>query len=283
MSFVVEPFTQRDMERADIVLRRAFKTKFGRKDTLRRYLAIQSGGSFVAKKENEIVGFGGAIDFVSFAYIGLMAVDPEIQRRGAGRMILEKILEWLETRNCPTVLLDASPFGAPLYERYGFVDSDLTLVLKRGEQEKPLIGENPRNSVLTAEEFQELVAFDLPHFGADRTLLLRSYFEDDPNRFLVSRNGVGQIDGFLVAQSRVLGPWIASNSNVAEKLLLGALKHPFEDNPTVFVSGTNLEANQLLSGYGFEVQRTLRHMYKGRLIHRGRQTMIYGQATMGFG
>jgi len=283
MSFVVQPFSERDMDGADVVLRAAFKTSFGRKDNLRRYLGIQSGGSFVAKKDDEIVGFGAAMDFGRFAYIGLMGVDPKIQRQGVGGMILKKILAWLEARNCPTVLLDASPYGGPLYEKYGFVDSDLTLVLRRNGQQKAPKGEHALNSALPEGEFPKVVSFDTPHFGADRSRLLRTYFDDDPTRFLVSRDQRGQIDGFLVAQSRVLGPWVSGDPDVAKSLLLSALTFSFEDNPTVFVSASNKEALQLLSLCGFKKLRTQRHMYKGKSIQRDRHTTIYGQATLGFG
>ena len=90
MSFVVQPFTESDTEAADIVLRAAFKTSYGRKDNLRCYLQIQPSRAFVARKDEEIVGFGGAMDFGRFAYIGLMGVDPKVQRQGVGGMILRK-------------------------------------------------------------------------------------------------------------------------------------------------------------------------------------------------
>jgi ribosomal protein S18 acetylase RimI-like enzyme len=271
------------MEATDVVLRAAYKTSYGRKDNLRRYLQIQPSRALVARRENEIVGFGAAMDFGRFAYIGLMGVDPKVQRQGVGVMVLENLLEWLEAHDSPTILLDASPSGGPLYEKYGFVDTDLTLVLQQvGTNELP-IREHALNSSLTEGEFPQLVSFDSPHFGADRSLLLRSYFDDDPTRFLISEDANGQIDGFLVAQPRVIGPWVVSNPNVAEKLLSGALKFSFEDRPTVFVSGSNKDALELLSRYGFEKLRANRHMYKGKPIQRDRGGSIYGQATLGFG
>ena len=169
MSFLVRPFVESDMEAADIVLRRAFQTSYGRKDNLRRYLQIQSSRAFVAKKGNEIVGFGGAIDFGRFAYVGLMGVDPKVQRQGVGGKILEKVLEWLKFRNCPTVLLDASPYGGPLYQKFGFVDSDLTLVFQRSGTKEPPKGEHALNFSMTEGEFSKIVDFDSPHFGADRS------------------------------------------------------------------------------------------------------------------
>ena len=212
MSITVNPFSISDMEATDVVLRAAYKTSYGRKDNLRRYLQAQPSLALVARRENEIVGFGAAMDFGRFAYIGLMGVDPKVQRQGVGGMVLVKILEWLEARDCPTDLLDASPYGGPLYEKYGFADSDLTLVLQQVGTNEPPKRDHALNSPLTEGEFPKLISFDSPHFGADRSRLLRSYFDDDPTRFLVSRDAKGQIDGFLVAQSRVIGPWVVSES-----------------------------------------------------------------------
>ena len=101
-------------------------------------------------------------------------------------------------------------------------------------------GKNAPNLVKAeVVEFPKLLSFDKPRFGADRLQLLRSYIDDDPIRFLVSYDQKGQVDGFLVAQSRVVGPWVASTVEVAEGLLDEALEFSFEDNPTVFVSASN--------------------------------------------
>jgi len=273
------------MDAVDRVLRSAFKTSYERKDNLKRYLEIHACGPFVARLDNEIVGFGAAMDYGPFAYIGKMGVEPKVQRRGIGGSILIRLLEWLDDRRCPTALLDASPYGGPLYEKFGFIESDLTDVMQRtivknhAKQERSALNLVKKGVV----EFPKLLLFDLPRFGADRLQLLRSYFDDDPTRFLVSYNLKGEVDGFLVAQSRVIGPWVASNAEVAEDLLDKALEFSFEENPTVFVSASNEEALELLSYHGFEKQRTQRHMYKGKPIQRDRKGSIYGQANFSFG
>jgi len=282
MSPVIRPFCKDDMEAVDGVLRSAFKTSYERKDNLKRYLEIQSCGPFVARMDDEIVGFGAAMDFGPFAYVGKMGVDPRFQRRGVGGNILEAILGWLKNRKCPTALLDASTYGAPLYEKFGFIESDLTAVMQQQNTMK-----NPKmkgNRVKTGlVEFPKLLSFDKPLFGADRLQLLRSYFDDDPMRFLISYDKLDQVDGFLVAQSRVIGPWVAKTAEVAEGLMQEAMEFSFEVNPTVFVSVSNRVALDLLSRYGFEKQRTQRHMYKGRSIQRDRKGSIYGQANFSFG
>jgi ribosomal protein S18 acetylase RimI-like enzyme len=286
MSLLVQSFCSTDLEAVDGVLQAAFKTTYERKDNLKRYLEIQSCGPFVAKIDGEVVGFGAAMDYGPFAYIGKMGVDPRFQRRGIGGSILSAILGWLEDRKCPTALLDASQYGGPLYEKFGFVQSDLTAVMQRQDAAKRHITRRKSGTpdLLTMEvDFSGLLPFDKPRFGADRLQLLRSYFDDDPSRFLISQNQKGQVDGFVVAQSRVIGPWVASTAEVAETLLKEAMDFTFEEDPTVFVSTSNAAALKLLSSHGFELQRTQRHMWKGRSIQRDRAGSIYGQANFSFG
>jgi ribosomal protein S18 acetylase RimI-like enzyme len=172
-----------------------------------------------------------------------------------------------------------------LYEKFGFIENDLTAVMQRRDglkdQSENTIDLNCRKSEVS--DLPRLFAFDMPHFGADRSQLLLSYFDDDPIRFLVSYNQKGEVDGFLVGQKRVIGPWVASSVEVAERLLLKALEFSFDENPTVFVSVSNEAALQLLFRYGFEKQRTQRRMYKGKPIERNRKGSIYGQANFSFG
>jgi predicted N-acetyltransferase YhbS len=69
MSISVQPFTKAELEATDEILKAAYQVEHSRKESLRRYLAFQPGGSFVAKHNGTIVGFGGAIDYGFIAYI----------------------------------------------------------------------------------------------------------------------------------------------------------------------------------------------------------------------
>jgi GNAT superfamily N-acetyltransferase len=284
MSFVIQTFSKSDMDQTDVVLRAAYRTQFGRKDSLKRYLEIENCYALVAQEGKQVVGFGGIIDYGPFSYIGLMAADPKVQRKGIGAMILDGLLSWAKARQCPTVLLSASSSGVHLYEKTGFIHLDRTDLLQRNKLQDLKIERKPsENYELDEKNFPSLVSFDAPLFGANRGALLHSYYKDDPSRFLVSRDKLGKIDGFLVAQERTLGPWIVNNSRSAEGLLSRALQLPFADAPTVFVSELNEDCLQLLARKGFELQRSLSHMYLGKEIQRARATAIFGEATLGFG
>src|SRR5947209_1860476 len=276
-------FTETELEVTNEMLKAAYNVPLSRKESLCRYLALQPDGAFVAKHDGMVIGFGGAMDYGPFAYIGLMAVHPSMQKRGVGGLILERLLLWLDEHGCPTALLDATPVGAPLYKHYGFIAEDTTAVLRLTQRVPLPYPLSEGISLLSKADLPAVVAFDTPYFGADRHAILSSYWTDDPQRAFIVRDSNGQITGYLFAQPTTPGPWLASTVEDAERLLVQALTLPFGGAPNVFVSAHNTDALQLLNRYGFTQQRTLSHMRRGRQIQRSRHSLIYGQASLGFG
>jgi GNAT superfamily N-acetyltransferase len=284
-----------ELDATDEVVIAAYNLRQSRKNTLQRYLALQPDGAFVAQQDGTIVGFGAAKKYNSFAYIGLMAVHPAVQKQGIGHRLLEHILSWLDASGCPTVLLDATPAGAALYKHYDFVEDDTTVVLQQDRE--PLHNADERDGVagrsdksgssesmvLRGEELPGLFLFDAPSFGSERATVLASYWADDSQRVLVTHNSEEQITGYLIAQSSVLGPWVADTVEDAERLLVYALTLPFKNKPGVFVSAHNLHALRLLDRYGFTQRRALSHMRRGEKMRRGRHTTLYGQGSLGLG
>jgi GNAT superfamily N-acetyltransferase len=267
----------------DSVVMAAYGVQHSRQGSLRRYLDLQPDGSFVALLDETLVGFAAMIDYGRFAYVGLMSVHPALQKQGVGGALFTHCLSWADKRHCPTVLLDATSAGFPLYQRHGFVEEDQTIVF---QQTRPVTLPHhlPEHvAILQDEEFSDVVSFDNPAFGAERSALLAAYRADDPQRVLVVRDASRHISGYLVAQARVLGPWVASTAGDAEQLLLHVLTLPFESAPSIFVSAGHSEAIVLLEQYGFTPQRSLSHMRKGQRAQRSRRQMLYGQTSLGLG
>ena len=284
MSLSISPLTNADLTETAEVVKAAYNVPYSRKDSLQLYLALPSGGSFIAKNNGSVVGFGGVLDYGPFAYIGLMSVHPSMQKQGIGGLLLERLLSWLAARACPTILLDASSAGAPLYTRYAFTENDITVVMQQTQHIPPPQHLPTGVSVLAEQDFSALVAFDAPSFGAERGAVLASYRAANPERVLIVRDLHGQITGYLIVQATVLGPWVARTSEDAERLLIHALAlYNNEGQSSVFVSANNSAAIQLLTRYGFSQQRDLSHMYKGKPVERSRRTAIFGQTSLGLG
>ncbi len=120
-SLSIRIMEESDFEAVDGILREAFRFPGSRKEELRRYLALQPDGWFVAELDKIPVGTGGFVDYGEFAWIGLMGVHSSFQSRGIGRFLMKHLLSHLGERKVPMIVLDASPAGKPLYDSLHFI------------------------------------------------------------------------------------------------------------------------------------------------------------------
>src|SRR5690606_9441777 len=128
----------------------------------------------------------------------------------------------------------------------------------------------------------EIVAFDADRFGANRRKLLAALWRDHAPRTLVARHG-GKLCGYLFARDPVLGPWVADDASIAERLLQSGLGFPFANAPQVMVPRSNLACIRLLAQRGFVERRTLRHMRRGGAGPAGRAAGLFGQSSFAHG
>jgi len=273
--------TEHDIPIASEIVRAAYGSIA---NSVSRYPTLQPNDWLLALADDTPVGLGGATHYSSFSYIGMLGVLPSMQRYGIGRAIMEALLQLVEERGIPTVLLDASNAGVRLYTQLGFVEDDKAVLLQRDDilQVKPSVHDGTI-SLIQESELPELVAFDTPLFGAERAHVLASYLADASQRSFVARNDKGAITGFLIAQSGQLGPWMAINVEVAEQLLTHAMALPYEKSPVVIIPAMNRQADTLLQRYGFVQQRALAHMRLGPPVQDRNRYVMYGQASFAIG
>jgi len=277
----IRTLTEADLDIADAIMIPAYGVPRSRKRELRRYLALQPDGWLLALLDGEPAGLGGATDYGPFAYIGLMAVLPALQRRGIASAIMERLLAWIAARGCPTVLLDASTAGERLYEKLGFVDDDTVVQYAQDDcAARPRASQ--RVGPLAEADLAALETFDTPLFGASRAAVFATLRAEHPERAFVARDEAGALAGYLFAQPQTIGPWAARDPAVAEALLAAAVALDFEEAPRVLTPGANSHAAGLLLRYGFSPQRALRHMRNGGAIVAGRD-LIYGQVSYAIG
>ena len=282
MDIAIRQLTEADIIEADQVLRAAFKTPESRAGDLRRCLALQPDGFLAAICGDVLVGTVGAVDYGPFAYVGLMAVQPEFQGRGIGHALMQRIVNWLDTRNVPMSLLDATIFGAPIYTQFGFVDQDQACLFQLcGNTPRPFSSEQVYP--LQSGDIESLRNFDMPIYGADRARLFQLLHADFPGRAFVTRDAAGRVSGYLFAQTRRIGPWAARRPQGAQTLLQAALSLTYEGAPAAIAPRMNSAAKEMLEQVGFQFVRTARHMRRGgsRLINQ--RDLIYGQTSFGLG
>ncbi|MEW5717418.1 MAG: GNAT family N-acetyltransferase [Chloroflexota bacterium] len=278
MSLSIREMTEADFESADVVLRAAFGTPDSRIADLRRYSGLQPDGWFVAEVDGKIAGTVGAVIFGSFAYIGLMAVAPAMQRRGIARALMRHVLAWIAARGCATALLDASKSGAPLYAGLGFAPADQAFVFQRDTTTR-LMNQPPRVEQLRVEDIPALVEFDTPIYGAARAALFQRFLAEFRDRAFITRDADGCVTGFAIAQPRRIGPWVARNARDAEALLQAALMLDYDGAASVLLPSPNTGANEFLERYGFQFERAQTHMWRGEAYPARQRALIYGQAS----
>jgi len=76
----------------------------------------------VAYERGAPVATAQIFDHGDFAYVGWVAVVREAMRRGLGWLVTEEVANHGFERGAKAAVLMASPMGAPLYRRMGFVD-----------------------------------------------------------------------------------------------------------------------------------------------------------------
>jgi GNAT superfamily N-acetyltransferase len=270
-----------DFETADTIFHTAFGHARSRVSEMPFLQALQPDGRFIAREDGKPVGLVGMIDYGRMAYIGALAVLPEYQSRGIGRALMEHVIAYVHSRGPRVMLLEATPAGARLYPKLGFVTDGTTRVYR-------LQGEDPTESwpdgvcPMRRADLPEIAAFDAPIFGDDRTRVIEAYLRVLPQRAFVVRDE-GRISGYLFAQARRLGPWAARGAADAEVLLQAAMTLSFEQPPAVVIPERNKSGTQLLEAFGFTLERSTLHMRLGGDAPIGQRSLLYALATSGIG
>lgn len=277
----IRTIAEGDLDLADAIQSAAYGGG-DRRDLIQMYLRLQPDGWIVASLDGTPAGLAGITSYGSMAYVGLVSVLPELQRRGVARAMMDYLLDWARERGGPVVVLDASAAGAPLYERLGFVDDEKTNVFALDDC-SALPPESPRVAPLLPADLPDVAAFDAPIFGAERLAVLRYLLGGAPERAFVARDAAGAVAGYLFAQVNAIGPWAARTAEDAEGLLAAALRLSFANGPRALVPGSNAGAALLLMRYGFSPRRTLRHMRLGGKGPMGQRARLYGLASFAIG
>jgi predicted N-acetyltransferase YhbS len=232
------------------------------------FLQQSPSGCFVAEMDEKVVGTVTTITYENrFAWIGMVLVDLEFRKLGIGTKLLCKAIDYLDQIGVPTLKLDATPLGKPLYEKLGFVTEY--------EIERWMLKRTPQTvrASKTPAQAADIYELDREVFGADRSLLLRSLSEMAPE-FAISTLEKGFPPAYAFGRHGLfadhLGPWSARSRASAEELLQTFLHQSSRE--TVIVDGmkSNSTAIELLTRHGFTPSRPLTRMFRGPNAHPGR-------------
>lgn len=239
----------------------------------KRFMDASPRGCFVAEVDGEVRGTVTTISFEDrFAWVGMVLVDPEYRSKGIGTTLLHMAIRHLDEAKVPTVKLDATPQGKPLYEKLGFVtEYDIERWTLQRPVAKSFAG-HPRTESASKQLPASLLQMDRESFGAGRADLLRSLHRDAPDFTLeVRTNEVlqGYAFGRRGSFADHLGPWIAKDPDTARTLLQSFLARSIRETVIADCLKNNAMAVDLLKSSGFVYARPLTRMYRGPNDHPG--------------
>lgn len=94
-----------------------------------RFLGTEGHVMFVARRADVVVGMGSAViilhpDKRPQAFVNELAVDPEYQRRGIGRRIMQALFDWARAQGCAEAWLGTEHDNIAACETYRSLTPD---------------------------------------------------------------------------------------------------------------------------------------------------------------
>jgi predicted N-acetyltransferase YhbS len=262
----VRVMTDRDLPAADELRRLA-----GWNQTLedwRRLLSLEPRGCFVAVQEGGMVGTVTTTTYgQTLAWIGMMLVHPEHQRRGIGTRLMRQALEYLQEEGVKCIKLDATPAGRPVYERLGFVPEwTWTRCQRPTERETHHQKVEPAGARnLTDADWSAVEEHDRAAFGASRSRLLRSLAR--ASRAVLVWPAEGRVVGWGMvrpgANADYLGPLVCTTEAGSLSLVAALLDRARSDSVIWDVPDQSEPAKATAQRFGFVPLRPLTRMRLG--------------------
>jgi GNAT superfamily N-acetyltransferase len=243
---MLEPLRATDAPAAIALLERAGLP--GAAPNIARYLRWQPDGAWGVSERGALVGMVTLLRFGRVGFVGCMAVEPALQGRGLGRALLAHAHAAAQRAGVTTLLLEATPGGRRLYEKFGYSDDHETWVGARTQV-------TPSAPVALVDERGAILELDRRATGMPRDVMIRGLVEE-------ARGGVErttQLVGYGLVVGDRLGPVIACDPGAGRALvdrLSGACTVagvPMHNEPALAAFAAN----------GFVYARSLRRMRLG--------------------
>ena len=195
--------------------------------------------------DNEIVGVGSSIIFKDSAWLAHIIVGSDYRNRGFGSHIVDYLLNDLNSMHIKSVSLIASPFGEPIYKKFGFETVSNYIYLER---EKPWIETRQSDKIAPYENkfYSEIIRLDKEISGEEREPLLMKYIESS---FVYIENE--EIRGFYIPTLSE-GPIFADSTDAGIALM--NMKYATVD--TAVIPETNQVGLTFLKENGFCLSKT---------------------------
>ena len=251
----------------------------------RIFLDSPDGGGWLAEWDGTAVGtvtflrYGGC-----FSWLSMMLVHPDARRGGVGTRLMGAAIDALGGETC--IRLDATPLGESLYRRFGF-EGEFGLVRTKlmapsGRSEP--VSENVRP--MKASDLTEVFRIDRQVFGADRSVLLASFYSRAPDLAWTLYRGdalLGYCFGRTGYLCRQLGPVVAEDASVARDLVARCIGEHRGDELALDAPRSAAEWIAWLESVGFIAERPFLRMCRGQAPSPGLMVRQFAIAGPEFG
>ena len=259
----------RRMTAADLPFADSLRNLAGWNQTMQdwaRLLALSPEGCFIAEWNGTAAGTATTICYgQELGWIGMLLVHPDFRRRGIGRSLLDRCLEYLRGCDVGCIKLDATSEGKLLYDRLGFQEEWPLTRWECHHFQRPTSVAGTEVRPYTNADAEPVEQLDRKAFGAPRPELSQSLFAGECER-LVHQTNRG-ITGYVTlregARALYLGPLVASSSSSGD-LLINTLLFRATGNAIFWdIPDANAAAVAFAQELGFTAQRHLVRMFLG--------------------
>jgi GNAT superfamily N-acetyltransferase len=229
----------------------------------RQNITWGGGGSFCLAFDKHIVTTAIALKYSQrLAWVGLVVSDPEYQRRGFARRLMNHVMQYLS--DVESVMLDASVAGFPLYDSMDFQSLyKINVYAGTPQRFSPSAAIRP----MTSEDLPTVIDMDCTIMGLPRPRVLNWLFEAG-NAYVATDSG--KITGYTFTRTQAdalrLVAWNAQDTATAEALFQFGSTLAVEGNFSLHVSipEPNVAAREIAERYNLIPDRYVTRMVYGK-------------------
>jgi len=228
---------------------------------------LEPDGCFVLFDNSVPVGIATCISSGSVGWFGNFVVTQKYQRQGAGRLLLEHAINYLQSRRgVETIGLYAYPHLEKYYGKFGFKTDDVLITVMCNNHVQAI--DCRPFKFETQPDFSVLTRFDREFFGADRSHLLKSILQKKSS-LCYSSFVDGELVGYVVSKNygntSEVGPLVCRSDipDVAFELLKAMLQQLTNRQVMLYLSQNQKEIVNFLLGVGFRKNFSLSRMFLG--------------------
>jgi GNAT superfamily N-acetyltransferase len=208
-------------------------------------------GCFIGEIESEPMGMVCTVSYGEFGFVGNLIVLESFRGQQNGKELMEHGMNYLWAYGAKSILLDAVPKAATLYERLGFRRICKSLRLEgaiSGKTSSHVRNMNQKDLALISD-------LDASIFRGRRNNFLRMRYTAH-SEYCKILEREGEIQGYIMGSSSGnsvrIGPWVMMESDApAEQLLLDFAQSVIAENLKIGVLEMNTKSIEILHKYGF--------------------------------